>query len=142
MTHGIDIRSANWDTDRDALKALRYEVFVVGQNVPEDLEWDGEDAACQHALAFMDGTVVGTGRLTTGGKIGRMAVLERARGRGVGAGILTHLMAQARALGLSEVRLNAQTHALEFYARHGFVAHGDEFDEAGIAHRHMVCPLT
>ncbi|HXV08849.1 MAG TPA: GNAT family N-acetyltransferase, partial [Burkholderiales bacterium] len=44
---------------------------------------------------------------------------------------------EARRLGISEVVLNAQTHALPFYARHGFVAEGPEFMEAGIAHQAM-----
>jgi predicted GNAT family N-acyltransferase len=114
----------------------------VGQNVPEDLEWDGEDAACRHALALVDGNVVGTGRMTPQGKIGRMAVLETARGHGIGAGILKHLMAVAAEMGLSAVHLNAQTHALPFYARYGFESDGDEFDEAGIPHLHMVCKLA
>jgi predicted GNAT family N-acyltransferase len=30
--------------------------------------------------------------------------------------------------------LNAQLHAVPFYARHGFAAEGDPFDDAGIAH--------
>jgi predicted GNAT family N-acyltransferase len=35
------------------------------------------------------------------------------------------------------VVLHAQTHALRFYERQGFVADGPVFDEAGIAHRRM-----
>ncbi|MFK7888621.1 MAG: GNAT family N-acetyltransferase [Gammaproteobacteria bacterium] len=142
MTTTLQIRAADWDRDRDALKQLRHEVFVVGQNVPEDLEWDGEDAGCRHALAILEGAVVGTGRLTPQGKIGRMAVLDTARGLGIGGGLLRHLMAVAQTLGLSSVHLHAQTHALAFYARHGFKSHGDEFDEAGIPHLHMVCELA
>ena len=32
------------------------------------------------------------------------------------------------------MRLHAQTHALGFYEKHGFVAEGEEFMEAGIPH--------
>lgn len=141
MRAKIEIRDADWQRDRDALRRLRHEVFVVGQNVPEDLEWDGEDGQCHHALALLDGNVVGTGRMTADGKIGRMAVLESARGHGIGGAILKHLMAVATAMKLTQVHLNAQTHALRFYARHGFQGEGDEFDEAGIPHLHMVCAL-
>jgi predicted GNAT family N-acyltransferase len=43
----------------------------------------------------------------------------------------------ARTRGDRHVVLNAQVSATPFYAHHGFVAEGDEFDEAGIAHRAM-----
>ena len=47
------------------------------------------------------------------------------------------IAAQAQQRGHPEVYLHAQTRALEFYERQGFVAEGDEFDEAGIPHRLM-----
>ncbi|MEM6639889.1 MAG: GNAT family N-acetyltransferase [Pseudomonadota bacterium] len=137
----VRVRAADWDQDRDALRRIRHEVFVVGQNVPVDLEWDGEDVDCDHALAFIDGDMVGTGRLTPAGKIGRMAVLAAARGQQAGAAILTHLVSVARARGQARVVLNAQCHALTFYERAGFVAEGPRFDEAGIAHQRMVLEL-
>jgi len=37
--------------------------------------------------------------------------------------------------------LHSQTHALGFYAKHGFVAHGPEFMEADIPHREMELEL-
>ena len=42
-----------------------------------------------------------------------------------------------RQRGLREVQLNAQTQALPFYERFGFTPEGEEFDDAGIAHRSM-----
>jgi predicted GNAT family N-acyltransferase len=107
----LTVRAADWNRDRDTLRALRHTVFVVEQDVPEDLEWDGEDADCQHALAFLGDQAVGTGRLSPAGKIGRMAVLAQARGHGVGAAVLDHLVAAAKASGLLVVCLNAQSHA-------------------------------
>jgi predicted GNAT family N-acyltransferase len=41
-------------------------------------------------------------------------------------------------VGHRRVALNAQTHALAFYARGGFVPCGAEYEEAGIPHRAMV----
>ncbi|MFK8015337.1 MAG: GNAT family N-acetyltransferase [Gammaproteobacteria bacterium] len=137
----LKTRTADWTGDQQALRQIRHEVFVVEQNVPPDLEWDGEDEQCAHALALLDDVPVGTGRLSPDGKIGRMAVIATGRRRGVGGAILGELMNQARALGLKQVHLHAQTHALAFYERHGFSAHGDEFDEAGIPHRHMTRTL-
>ncbi|MEO1576638.1 MAG: GNAT family N-acetyltransferase [Pseudomonadota bacterium] len=137
-TPQLTVRRADWDADRDALRAVRFTVFVQEQDVPEDLEWDGEDADCHHALAFLDERVVGTGRLTPDGRIGRMAVLKEARGHGVGAAVLDFLVDVARQSGQDEVQLHAQSHALAFYERAGFTAYGEPFDEAGIEHRHMV----
>jgi predicted GNAT family N-acyltransferase len=96
------------------------------------------DARCLHALAFdPDGRVVATGRLLPDGHIGRMAVLEGARGQGIGGAVLLALMAEARRRGDRAVMLNAQTQAEAFYLRHGFVREGEGFMEAGIPHVHM-----
>jgi len=138
MSPGWIVREAAWDADRDALHAIRKSVFVDEQRVPEELEWDGIDVHCRHALACaLDGSPIGTGRLLPDGHIGRMAVLTSWRRRGVGSAILTFLIQLARRNGFETVRLHAQTHALGFYARHGFAASGEEFMEAGIPHRMM-----
>lgn len=120
-----------------ALEALRREVFIVEQRVPEEMEWDADDATSVHALALLDGHPVGCGRLLSDGHIGRMAVRARHRSRGVGRALLQALLAEARRRGMREVVLHAQTHALRFYEAQGFVAEGPEFDEAGIPHRRM-----
>lgn len=133
----FEVRDALWAQDQAQLKAVRQAVFVEEQAVPADLEWDGKDAGSQHVVAFADGRCVGTGRLETDGKIGRMAVLADARGCGVGAAILECLVQRAAACGMDKVYLHAQCHALDFYSRHHFAASGPVFDEAGIPHRLM-----
>jgi predicted GNAT family N-acyltransferase len=93
---------------------------------------------CRHAIARdAGGRVVATGRLLPDGHIGRMAVRRAARGAGVGGAVLQALIAEAARRGLREVALAAQTHALDFYLRHGFEAVGEVFMEAGIPHRAM-----
>jgi len=137
---GFEVRSAFWDTDAAALMAVRTAVFVGEQNVPMELERDGLDPACRHALALVpteDGQerVVGVGRVTASGHIGRVAVLADWRGRGVGTALIRCLIEQSDT---PTVDLNSQTHAIPFYQRLGFVAEGAEFEEAGIPHRRMV----
>lgn len=135
---GFRVRLADWAQDVDALRRIRHQVFVVEQQVPADLEWDGIDGDCRHALAEdAAGRPIGCGRLLADGHVGRMAVLANWRGRGVGAALLGLLVEEARRAGQRRVVLNAQTRALGFYARHGFVPFGEEFIEAGIAHRAM-----
>ncbi len=133
----FSVRAADWSVDRNILSALRTEVFIREQSVPADMEWDELDAQSRHLVAFVDGVPIGTGRLLPDGHIGRMAVLRAWRGKGVGSALLTGLMEIARALGRQRVLLNAQVRAVPFYLRHGFEAEGEEFLEAGIAHRRM-----
>src|SRR5512139_3165683 len=121
------VRVADWSRDAAALRDIRYEVFVVEQGVPEALEWDGIDGRCAHALALdVAGHAIGCGRLLPDGHIGRMAVRAPWRGRGVGRAILDVLIGLARQRGDPSVVLNAQTQAMPFYARAGFVASGPE----------------
>jgi predicted GNAT family N-acyltransferase len=128
----------DWAAQREPAQRIRYEVFVVEQNVPIELEWDEMDALCVHAIAYDEqGDAVGTGRLLPDGHIGRMAVRSTQRGAGVGSALLQALMQQARQRGDKAVVLNAQTRAEEFYARHGFVREGELFMEAGIPHVRM-----
>ena len=134
----FEVRPVNWNMSRDKLRAVRRAVFIDEQGVPEELEWDDADERSYHVLAMDDeGAPIGTGRLQLDGQIGRMAVLREWRRRGVGRKILATLVDLARKEGCAVARLHAQTHALEFYAKHGFVAVGPEFDEAGIRHRAM-----
>lgn len=136
------IRLVDWSDAIDALRAVRRAVFIVEQSIPEDLEWDDFDGVCRHALAeIASGMAVGCGRLLPDGHIGRLAVLDAWRGRGVGSALLSQLVDLARARGHARVILNSQTQAMPFYARHGFVAVGDEYLEAGIPHRTMTRTL-
>ena len=120
------------------LRAIRETVFVQEQNVPVEEEWDALDPYCVHVLArALDGTPIGTGRLTPEHRIGRMAVLPEWRGQGVGDALLLALIEEAQQRGWREVALNAQVSAIEFYARHGFVPYAERFWEAGIEHQAM-----
>jgi len=131
------VRRARWPAEAETLRTVRAIVFIDEQNVPPDLEWDGTDADCFHAIALAADTPVGTGRLTASGKIGRMAVLREHRGRGIGKAIMGELIKIAADEGITEVTLGAQTHAIGFYEELGFVAFGEVFDDAGMPHRSM-----
>jgi predicted GNAT family N-acyltransferase len=136
------IEIADYETDLDALRAVREPVFVVEQNVPLELEWDELDPLSRHVIARdRDGNPVGTGRLTPERKIGRMAVLPEWRGRGVGEAMMVALVDLARGLGHRELSLHAQVSAMEFYRKAGFEPYGGRFMEAGIEHQAMRCSL-
>lgn len=128
----------DWGAQGKDAQALRYDVFVIEQRVPVELEWDDMDQQCLHAVVYDErGQALGTGRLLPDGHIGRMAVRNSARGEGIGGAILQALMQHARQRGDRAVLLNAQTHAESFYRRYGFERDGDEFMEAGIPHIQM-----
>lgn len=145
------VRVVEDPVEREACFAVRKEVFVAEQGVPEDIEYDSYDATAVHVLAVRDdGTPLGTGRLLHGaaaaaktgsdpavGSLGRLAVLKEARGLGVGVALVRAVEDAARARGLTAVDLHAQTHALGFYERLGYEAYGPEFPDAGIPHRAM-----
>jgi predicted GNAT family N-acyltransferase len=135
LSSAVQVRVMSWSLAAVEARRIRVQVFVAEQGVPIELELDEWDARCDHALAHDSaGAAVGTGRLLPDGRIGRMAVLAEARGRGMGAALLEALIAQAIARGMAEVVLHAQTHAAGFYSRFGFHQYGNEFMEAGIPH--------
>ncbi len=132
------VRDVTWEHEGPRLRAVRIAVFIVEQNIPEELEWDEFDTTSMHVIAEDDaGSPVGCGRLLSDGHIGRMAVISDWRGRGVGAAMLERLVALARTRGSGRALLNAQSHAIPFYARFGFTPVGQPFMEAGIPHQAM-----
>ena len=117
--------------------AIRYEVFVDEQNVPVDLEIDGLDGKAKHALAFVDGVPIGTGRILNDGHIGRVAVLKNYRGLGIGKLVMKELIKCAQDMSLEKVWLSSQWHAHSFYLDLGFVCVDEIYKEAGIDHIKM-----
>lgn len=143
MSHPIKIQVGDWAACREDAMAIRHEVFVQEQNVPLELELDHQDENCIHAVAYNSkGEAIGTGRLLPDGHIGRIAVKASFRGKGIGSKLLDALMNEARRRHHMEVVLSAQTHALKFYTRRGFVAEGITYMDAGIEHVTMRHPLT
>ncbi|MEU9153051.1 GNAT family N-acetyltransferase [Streptomyces sp. NPDC048417] len=150
-TRAYEVRVAEAPADLEACFAVRKQVFVVEQGVPEDVEYDEYDTTALHVLAIReDGVPLGTGRLLYGetaaektdgdlslGSLGRLAVSEEARGLGIGIALVRAIEDAARARGLTAVDLHAQAHALGFYERLGYEPYGPQYEEAGIPHRGM-----
>lgn len=143
-TEGITASVAT-PADMAEVAALRTRVFVLEQGVPAEIEQDAADATAVHVLSRNgSGRVVATGRLPVSSRtagIGRMAADAGVRGRGHGAAVLAELHRQAVLRGVVDVELHAQVTARRFYERAGYVAVGEEYEEAGIAHITMRRPL-
>ena len=131
------IRAVTWAEHEHDIRSVRQAVFVVEQAVPEDLDFDGVDPVCRHALASCGNEVVATGRMQPDGHIGRIAVLKAWRGRGIGSALVRCFMDMAKRKGLDHVYLNAQISAVGFYEKLGFCRTGDVFLDAGIEHIRM-----
>lgn len=131
----ITVLLVNWEEKESDISYVRRTVFVEEQNVPWEIEIDEYDPQCQHVLAYdQNNNPIGTGRIDSKGKIGRMAVLPQYRKRGVGKRILKTLIQYGKDKGLRQFCLSAQLHAVGFYEKSGFKRYGDEYLEAGIMH--------
>ncbi len=137
MTNDSRIEVVDWHSC-ESIRDIRRAVFIDEQRVPADEEWDADDAGAVHFLMSTDGHPVGTARLLPDGHIGRVAIMRDWRGHGLGQALMLEVIRHARRAGIDALALSAQTHALEFYRRLGFVIDSDEYLEAGIPHRHMV----
>jgi predicted GNAT family N-acyltransferase len=130
---------------------IRRKVFIDGQAVPIEIEFDGLDPDAEHFLALGDPdgeeipVALGTARMRVVNgvaKAERIAVLEEARGLGIGRALVESIELHARKEGLGSVRLDAQVQAAGFYEKLGYLTEGEVFIEAGIDHRLMTKRLT
>ncbi len=133
----VSITIARTSEERKACFAIREAVFVQEQAVPLELEMDEYDDTATHFLLSEEEMPLATARLLNKhgrAKIGRVAVLRHARGRGLGLMLMQAVLDEARRQGFAEAVLDSQTYAIPFYERLGFAAEGEEFDDAGLPH--------
>lgn len=136
------IRPATWQQDEQALRLIRQQVFIEEQNVPTELEWDGEDESAFHLLAEdRTGQPVATARMLADGHIGRVAVIAPWRRHGIGTALMQQMIVEAKNREFKKIFLDAQIEAISFYQQLGFQAEGKTFLDAGILHRHMTLAL-
>lgn len=142
----LSVSIASTKQDREICFHLRHEVFVVEQDVPEDMELDEHDETdAVHFLGYAGTHAVAAARIVMieySAKIGRMVVVKNARGNNFGVEMMQVMIDYAKKTpDCGEVVLDAQIQATAFYERLGFTARGNEFMDAGITHIHMVRQL-
>jgi predicted GNAT family N-acyltransferase len=141
----VVVRPARDRGEVEQALALREQVFCVEQGVGLEADRDGLDDQAIQIVALGSARVVGTCRVLVDGdvgRLGRMAVEARSRGRGAGSAILAAAERSAREAGARFMRLHAQRHLEDMYAAAGYVAHGEPFVEEGIPHVSMEKPLA
>jgi ElaA protein len=128
--------------DLYAALRLRAQVFVVEQACAY-LDPDGRDLepGTTHLwLAAGDGALAAYVRLLTeptgGHRIGRVVTDPTRRGAALAGRLIDHALTLVR----PPVVLDAQSHLVHVYARHGFVPDGPDFIEDGIPHTPMRLP--
>ena len=114
-------------------KTIREKVFMEEQGFKN--EFDEYDEMVPHAVLFMEGCAVATGRLLPGERsgdfiIGRVAVLPEFRGRNLGAQImlaLEQLGSGSGRVGGKRISLSAQCRASGFYQTLGYREIGEAY---------------
>ena len=118
---------------------IRYDVFVIGQNCPEEIEWEFEEEST-HFLVYDNNEAVATARhrkTKKGYKLERFAVAESNRGKGYGHIVLKAILEDLQDI-TEMIYMHAQIQVLPFYEKLGFIKKGNVFEEAGIMHYKMV----
>jgi predicted GNAT family N-acyltransferase len=119
---------------------LRRTVFVLEQKVPAEEECDADDLTAIHVIAIAGGEVCGTLRVVRRPehyKIGRVAVAQASRGKGIAGKMIRKVMEEHDRAAGGRFYLTAQTDKVGLYQRFGFVAFGEPFLDAGISHLAM-----
>lgn len=136
--------------------SIRRTVFIEGQDVPEEDDFDGLDESATHILAVNEGKkAVGTARFRVTEKhqnnspkkikLERFAVLEEHRGEKIGQRMvefaLQKIQKKEEYKTVETIYLHAQLAAVSLYERCGFEKYGDIFEESGIMHYKMIYRL-
>lgn len=120
---------------------VRMNVFVEEQNVPSEEELDELDASATHFITYDDMLPIAASRLRfvdEYGKLERICVLKDYRGKSYGKQIILEMEKVIAAKGYKKAKLNAQTHAENFYRKLGYQTVSGEFLDAGIPHVTMI----
>ena len=59
------------------------------------------------------------------------------QGQGLGEQIMKRILSDLKLSAVASAKLSAQTYAIPFYEKLGFVVYGDEYMDAGIPHKDM-----
>jgi len=127
--------------------AVRHRVFVELQGLFAESDVDSWDARAEtlHAVAVVDGAVVGTVRLYPLGdglwKGDRLAVLPDARVHRLGAALVQFAVRTAGSLGGARMVAQVQTTNVRFFERLGWTCDGEAALYHGAPHQPMAIDL-
>ncbi len=131
------IQSGSWTELASHAKFVRTAVFIQEQNIPEHEEWDEQDASSLHFIVYDQNQPIATARLLKNNSIGRVAVLEPYRGKGIGQILMQQIIQVAKDQKCSQLKLSAQVYATKFYENLGFQSQSEEYLDCEIPHIDM-----
>ncbi len=114
-------------------KTVREEVFIYEQGFSYD--YDEIDDIATHIVMFDNDTPIGTCRVFESENIGvyvlgRLAVKNEYRGRGIGSMLVESAKKYATKIGGKSLNLHSQLQAKGFYSKLGFAEYGEiEYEE-------------
>ena len=140
-THSITIRIAAFGSAEYAnLVHLRH----VNLRAPLGLEFTSDELALDvtgvHYGAYNGTTAIGcviAQPLKQGIRVRQMAVESTCRGQGVGKQLMESLESHCLREGIVHFTLHARRESTGFYQKLGYMPHGEEFYEIGLAHQRM-----
>ncbi|KAJ8324159.1 hypothetical protein QVD99_008496 [Batrachochytrium dendrobatidis] len=140
---------------------VRYLVFAVEQGFDASIDVDEIDPKCTHWLLLpeetsahessttassVSGSAMGTVRMVPTEpcpSLGRLCVLETARGMGGGLKLVQAVHEHAKSKGFDRLQIHSQYDKVDFYSKAGYKVDDPEpFDEEGMPHFHMSIDLV
>lgn len=136
-----NVKIVTSERERQEAFFVRRKVFVEEQGVPLNLELDELDKTADHFVVYNEDKPIGAGRIREieigTGKVERVCVLPTYRGKHLGNLMMNALEKHAVSKGFHKIILNAQSYAIPFYEKLGYVIASTEFMDADIPHRRM-----
>lgn len=140
----MNIKTVQSKEELELAYHIRMVVFVEEQHVPAEEELDEHDKTSLHFVGYEDNKAIAASRLRfvdDCGKLERICVLKSERGKSHGSHLIEAMEAAIYEKGYTKAKLNAQTHAIQFYQHLGYEVVSGEFMDAGIPHVTMIKDL-
>lgn len=134
-TRRITMEIRVFDSLPDEARKIRTDVFVDEQGFHD--EFDETDKSASHLVAFDGNEAVATARIFfDSGRcvIGRIAVIKRLRGTGIGSEIIKAAEREIIKSGNGCAYIHAQQRARGFYEKIGYTAFGEYEPDQGYPH--------
>jgi predicted GNAT family N-acyltransferase len=129
-----------------AERMIREEVFMREQGFKNEFDKVDADPRTVHLTAYLDGAPAGCCRVFPGmapgeWHIGRLAVLQPLRHRGIASALLAEAEKIIRNRGARRILLDAQCYARGLYEKYGWNVCGSIFSDEGTPHVPMMKEL-
>lgn len=131
----------DWGTKKKEIKLVREKVFICEYRIPPDIEFDHKDKRCKHVLIQDEQQAIATGRISTKGKISRIAVLQNYRNTDAPNQVVNTLINIAKDSGLTSIAIDLELDQVTKFKQQGFQTISPVFMDSGIAKQTLTCDI-